>query len=95
MNNLSAKIKRQIASIIDDMLKHYDLETCGVEVAEDASGDEAIFVDLCYKLSPREFDPVIISDVRSAVREMLLANNEIRFPYIRHHLQSGQKVKAA
>jgi hypothetical protein len=95
MNDIRPDLKSGIKTIIDGMLSQYDLETCGIEVAEDASGDDAIFVDLCYRLSPKEFDPTLISDVRSAVREMLIANGEYRFPFIRHHLPDGQKVKAA
>ena len=95
MADLKPELKNQIKAIIDGVLHQYDIETLDIKIAEDASGDEAIFVDVRYLLSQREFDPKQMSKVRSAVRSMLVDNNELRFPYIRHHLQDGQKVKAA
>jgi hypothetical protein len=95
MTALEQATRTKIEAIIDGMLQQYDLETCGIEVARDSSGDEAIFIDICYRLNAIEFDASAINAVRSAVRSMLIENGEERFPYIRHHLPSGQKVKAA
>jgi hypothetical protein len=93
--DLKPELRNQIKTIIDGELHQYDIETLDIKIAEDASGDEAIFVDVRYLLSQREFDPKQMNKVRSAVRSMLVDNNELRFPYIRHHLQDGQKVRAA
>ena len=95
MANLSKKLTGEIKSIIDRMLDQYDIEKYALSVAHDATGDEAIFVDLWYRLGVREFDPSVIAAVRSTVSKMLQEHNESRFPYIRHHLPEGQKVKAA
>lgn len=92
---LASDLRDRIKSIIDEKLRDYDLETFTIEVAEDSAGDDAIFVELGYRLNTREFDPSLIRAVRSAVRSMLLEHGETRFPYIRHRLQEGQKVKAA
>jgi hypothetical protein len=93
--DLKPELRNQIKVIIDGELHQYDIETVDIKIAEDASGDEAIFVDVRYLLSQRAFDPKQMNKVRSAVRSMLVDNNELRFPYIRHHLQDGQKVRAA
>ena len=95
MMTLAPDLRDRIKSIIDEKLQDYDVETFEVEVAEDWSGDDSIFVELGYRLTPHEFDPSVIIAVRSAVRSMLLEHGETRFPYIRHRLQDGQKVKAA
>ena len=95
MADLKPELRDRIKTIVDGVLHQYDIEAFDIKVAEDASGDEAIFVDLRYRLSAREFDPGLMGKVRSAVRSMLVDNDELRFPYIRHRLQEGQKVKAA
>ena len=95
MTDLKPELRDRIKAIVDGVLHQYDIEALDIKVAEDASGEEAIFVDLRYLLSPREFDPKLMSKVRSSVRSMLVDNDELRFPYIRHHFQDGQKVKAA
>lgn len=94
MAAFSKKLISRINSIIEGMLGDYDIESTHIEVAEDASGDEAIFIDLNYRLSAREFDPAVINAVLSAVSTMLIENGEHRFPDIRHHLPRGQKVKS-
>lgn len=95
MAKLKQELRDQIKTIIDGMLKQYDIETVDIAVADDWSGDESIFIDLRYQLSPDAFDPADMGKVRSAVRSMLEENEDLRFPYIRHHLPDGQKVKGA
>ena len=92
---LAPKLERKIVGMISDMLQGHDFEIRSIKVDEDWSGDEAIFVELWYRLSTSEFDPELMTRVRSAVRAMLVDNDEDRFPFIRHHLPDGQKVKAA
>jgi hypothetical protein len=93
MTAIRPDVRVAINNIIDDLLRDYKLDTCGIAADEDSSGDDAIFVDLCYALNEREIDPAITTLVRTAIRESLLNLGEVRFPYIRHHLQNGQKVK--
>ena len=95
MANLSKKLTSEIKSIIDRMLDQYEIEKYAIRVENDASGDEAIFVELWYRLDAREFDPSVIGAVQTAVSRMLQEHDEVRFPYIRHHLPEGQKVKEA
>jgi hypothetical protein len=93
MNAIRPDVRTAITAIVDNLLHDYKLETCGIEAADDATGDAAIFVDLCYELNEPEVDPAITTAVRTAIRESLLMLGEARFPYIRHHLQDGQRVK--
>lgn len=93
MTAIRPEVRAAIQTVVDDLLRDYKLETCGIKADEDSSGDDAIFVDLCYELTEREIDPAITTAVRTAIRERLLKLGESRFPYIRHHLQNGQRVK--
>ena len=93
--DLSDDLKAKVRAIIDDMLGQYDIEQCRFEVRDDATGDEAIFIDLTYRLNAKEFDGSVINQLRSAVRSVLIDSGDDRFPYIRHRLPEGQKVKAA
>jgi hypothetical protein len=86
-------IEKEIRKIIAERLQNYDVESVRIEPREDATGDDAIFIDIRYRLVAREFDPGLNSTVRSAVIESLFAHGETRFPYIRHHLAAGQRLK--
>ena len=92
---LAPTLELKIKTLINSMLQGYDFEIQSIKIGEDWSGDEAIFVELSYKLNQQEFDPKLIGDVLSGVRSMLVDNDEDRFPYINHHFAEGQKLKAA
>jgi hypothetical protein len=87
-------IEKEIRKIIAEQLTDYDVETVRIEAREDATGDDAIFIDIRYRLVSTEFDPALNSSVRAAVIEHLFAHGETRFPYIRHHLAAGQRLKS-
>ena len=95
MKELPLKIKNKILNLVQEILNVYPIETMGFEITDDHSGDEAIFIDIYYRLNPSEFDPAVITRLLSTVRAMLIGEGETRFPYIRHHLENDQKVKAA
>ena len=71
MANLSKKLTSEIKSIIDRMLDQYDIEKYAIRVENDASSDEAIFIEPWYRLGTREFDPSVIGAVQTAVSRML------------------------
>ena len=93
--DLKEELRDRIRVIVDQMLSGYDLESCTIEVRDDSDGNESIFVDLRYRLSPHPYVSTISMRLQSAVSAMLIENGEFRFPYIRHHFAKGQTVKAA
>jgi hypothetical protein len=95
VKQLTKKQEGKIKAVIERMLKHLDIESCAIKVAEDATGDESIFIDLQYRPMAQAFDPAIMASLQSAVSAVLLADKDERFPHIRHHFSRGQKVKAA
>ncbi len=95
MADLSLELRDRVNALIESMLQGHRLDNLTISVCDDAAGDEAIFIDLSYKLSGDEFDPTLINKMRSAVRLLLEQNGDERFPYIWHHLQDGQRLKVA
>ena len=91
---ISPQIIETIQSTVRTMLGDYDITSCEIAMKEDAAGDDAIFVDVRYRLSTAEFDPQKSAGVRSAIWRKLYDLGERRVPYIRHHLPEGQIVKA-
>ena len=89
MTDLGPTLRDRIKSVIDGALSDYDIETCDIEVAEDWSGDESIFVNITYRLNSLEVDPAQMTEVQSTIWSMLIENGENRFPYFRHHFAEG------
>ena len=93
INDIRPEIKQAIQDSIGSFLSGYELERFSIEPREDFDGDDAIFVDIFYKFSPREYDPEISAALRSDVLEKISGMREPRFAYIRHHFKQGQQVK--
>ena len=92
-NDLSAELKTKITDIIDAMLAPYNIEACRIDVHEDSSGDEAIFIDVAYQLNAKEFDAVVINELQTTVGQMLLENSEERFPTSVIDSRRGRRAK--
>jgi hypothetical protein len=83
-----------IKSAVRNKLAGMPVEECGITSDEDSTGDNAIFVDICYlRPTGSPIDPQIETELLAEVRDRLLNLGERRFPYIRHHLADGQTVK--
>ena len=93
--NLVPELERQIRTVIQNILHGYDYEVRSISPGYDWSEDEAIFIELWYKLNQREFDSELMSSLQSAVLSIMAKNGENRFAYIRHHLHEGQRLKVA
>ena len=93
LHKIAPEVRAAIETTIREKLKGYDLESVSIEPGEDHDGDEAIFIELNYKLNERPFDSALIGAVRSDFRSRLVDLGELRFPYTRHNLQLGQKFK--
>ena len=93
MKRLSAELQSRIKDIIDRMLVDYDLDSITIKTGESHDGTESIFVDIWHRLNEREYDSNISVSLVAAVHDMLMDHDELRFPYIRHHLPEHQKVK--
>ena len=94
VHDIRPEVLRAIEDSIREVLHEYELESYQIEPKEDASGDEAIFIDLNYRLSQQPFETVMTSKIRNAVMDRLLELQENRFPYVRHNFKSGQKVRS-
>lgn len=93
INDIRPEIKQAIQDSIGTYLADYELERFSIEPREDFDGDDAIFVDIFYKFSPRAYDPEISSTLQLNVLEKISDMQEPRFVYIRHHFKQGQQVK--
>ena len=95
VRNLVPELEQQIRAVIGSILNGYDYEIRGITPGYDWSEDEAIFIELWYKLNQRAFDSELMSSLQSAVLSTMAKYVENRFPYIRHHLHEGQRLKVA
>ena len=93
LREIRPEVRAAIEATLKSKLKGYELESWSVEPGEDHDGDEAIFIELHYKLSERPFDSALLGVVRSDLRDKLVDLGELRFPYTRHQLHKGQKFK--
>jgi hypothetical protein len=93
LHKIAPEVRAAIEATLKDKLKGYELESFSIEPGEDHDGDEAIFIELNYKLSERPFDSALLGVVRSDLRRRLIDLGELRFPYTRHQLHKGQKFK--
>jgi hypothetical protein len=86
-------VRDAIRASVKAKLEGMPVQECGIASNLDSTGDDAIFVDICY-LRPTDspIDPRVETELLAEVRERLLTMGERRFPYIRHHLAAGQKV---
>ena len=80
-NDLSAELKTKITDIIDAMFAPYNIEACRIDVHEDSSRDETIFI------------AVVINELQTTVGQMLLENREERFPTSVIDSRRGRRAK--
>jgi hypothetical protein len=92
---LSPELEAEIRTVILSLVDVAEVDRIAIEVREDSTGDEAIYVDVWHRLSPADFDPRLMSRTHHAVLEALRTKDTSRYAYVRHHLQDGQKVKRA
>ena len=91
--SIGSDVEDALKSVVEKTLAGHAINRFTIQSGEDAGGDEAIFVDLYYNKNEKEFDPELNHTVRSAARAELFRLGEQRFPYIRHHLPAGQRIK--
>ena len=93
IHDIRPEVRKAIEDSIGDVLGDYELESYYIQPREDASGDEAIFVDLNYRLNRKPFDSALTSKIRSLVIDRLHDLGEFRFAYLRHNLHREQKFE--
>ena len=86
--DVSPELKELICSTADVVLyKKGHSENCficNVEADDDASGDEVLFIYLCYQKPNIEPTAKLMAELRNQMRKVLVARGDPRFPHIRH-----------
>ena len=93
LHKIAPEVRAAIETIIQEKLKGYDLESVSIEPGEDHDGDEAIFIELQYKLDTKPFDSSLPGSIRTELSNKLVHLGEFRYPYTSYRLIDGQKFK--
>jgi 2-iminoacetate synthase ThiH len=87
-SDVSDEIRNLICARADHVLfpggHNEDYFICNVEADEDASGDEVLFIYLCYQKAGIEPKATLILDLLVEIRKALVSVGEQRFPHIQH-----------
>lgn len=83
-----------IETIVRQEMEPFGLKSVKVTAAEDHDGDPTLAIDAEYRSAGRAIDPRVVAGLVTKLRNRLWDLGEMRFPYIRHHFSSRQKVVA-
>ncbi len=93
IHDIRPEVRQAIEDSIREVLHEYELVSYTIEPKEDASGDEAIFVDLYHRPDLQFLDARATGKLRDTLSKRLLELREYRFPYTSHHIRRAESSK--
>jgi hypothetical protein len=85
----------EVRAIVAARMAPFAFDRIEVRIDVDTEGDEALFIDAWYPLSPFAVEPRKLIDARSEIRTALIRRGDSRFPYLAQHFADGQTIAAA
>ncbi|BBK41666.1 hypothetical protein STVA_16860 [Allostella vacuolata] len=90
------RIRRDVVAAIDHLLREemgeFGLKAVSVSAAEDHDGDPVLMVEAEYGPDGAPVEPRKVARLATKLRELLWNLGERRFPHIRHHFASDQRI---
>lgn len=90
---VSPALAAAVEAVLRPKLAPYGLTSLQITPGFDHDGDPAIFVDAEYTLTKIPVDANILLTLIGEVRDVLAAQGEYRYPYIKHHFADDQPVR--
>ena len=85
--------KAAIEAVMRPKLVPYGLTSVQIAPGFDHDGDPAVFIDVEYTLTNTPVDAEVLLALIGEVRDILAAQGDYRYPYIRHHFADDQPVR--
>lgn len=85
-------LEKAARELLSGRLSAHGLERVEIAAESEFDGEAALYFDAFYSLTPVPIDSRVNIEVQGALRSLLLAHGEDRFPYLRHHYAAGQAI---
>jgi hypothetical protein len=88
-------LEREILDAVRGVTSPLDAYKVWFRTGEDHDGENAIFVEIWYRHSAAPVMAGQLIEEGFAIRDLLQARRDFRFPYVRRHFDEAQKFGAA